>query len=395
MPNILFIETASDQANILHDFRSAAISADLDAHFLFKNKRQLNFYEQNGIDGYVLKSRKQNYKQCKSWRLEKNSRYFGNDIFVHNENEIEQFLDEGNFQYIFCYVGPEALKSQFRIISKKKKIPFYFLDQTIFGNKYIGNLPFSIGVSKADLGNINRSENKFESLLNTPKKNKYTMQDRIRNYLNDGFLRLLESIYSYVLRKILNFFISCMKKGYVYDTQKINILIAPQSFTEAAFGYGSKHDKSPILQLLDFITPNDLSDQFKVSMRLHPLSGDRLKLNDFIKIIRTGVELRKDESLEQAFDTCDAVLTINSNIGFEALKKEKKVIALGHAYYSSLPDVASPIERNIKQPDLDRIKEDFSSDVSSFENSLKRVGLKSQSWDYDAFKEVFTYLIHK
>ena len=55
MPNILFIETASDQANILHDFRSAAISADLDAHFLFKNKRQLNFYEQNVIDGYFLK----------------------------------------------------------------------------------------------------------------------------------------------------------------------------------------------------------------------------------------------------------------------------------------------------------------------------------------------------
>ena len=58
-------------------------------------------------------------------------------------------------------------------------------------------------------------------------------------------------------------------------------------------------------------------------MRLHPLSGDRMKFSDLLKIIESGIELRAEEPIEQAFKTCDAILTINSNIGFEALKKEK------------------------------------------------------------------------
>ena len=127
MPNILFIETASDQVDIIKDFRSAAISANFKTFFLFKNKNQLKLYKKKGIDGSILNTRKINYKKCSSWLLEKNSRYFGNNILVHDENEIEQFLDKGNFKYIFCYVGPEALKSQFRIVSKRKKYPFIFL----------------------------------------------------------------------------------------------------------------------------------------------------------------------------------------------------------------------------------------------------------------------------
>ena len=395
MPNILFIETASDQVDIIKVFRSAAISANFKAFFLFKNKNQLKLYKKNGIDGSILNTRKINYKKCSSWLLEKNSRYFGSNILVHDENEIEQFLDKGNFKYIFCYVGPEALKSQFRIISKRKKIPFYFLDQTIFGNKYIGNLPFSISKPKTVSGKLNKADYKYESLLNSPKKNRYTLQGNVKNYMNDGFSRLLESVYSYLLRIFLKVFINNMKKVYVYEPKKINILIAPQSFTEAAFGYGSKYNKSPISQLLHFIGQNYLRDQFKVSMRLHPQSGDRMKFSDLIKIIKSGVELRAEEPIEQAFKTCDAILTINSNIGFEALKKEKKVIALGNAYYSCLPDVVCPTEERINQSDLDRIKENFSSNISNFENALKTQGLKSNEWNFSAFSEVFKNLTQK
>ena len=213
--------------------------------------------------------------------------------------------------------------------------------------------------------------------------------------MNDGFLRLLESVYSYLLRIFLKVFINNMKKIYVYEPKKINILIAPQSFTEAAFGYGSKYNKSPISQLLYFIGQNDLQDQLKVSMRLHPLSGDRMKFSDLLKINESGIDLRAQEPIEQAIKTCDAKLTINSNIGFEALKKEKKVIALGNAYYSCLPDVVCPTGEHINQSDLDRIKENFSSNISDFEYKLKTQGLKSNDWNFSAFSEVFKNLTQK
>ena len=90
---------------------------------------------------------------------------------------------------------------------------------------------------------------------------------------------------------------------------------------------------------------------------------------DFIKIIRTGVELRKDESLEQAFDTCDAVLTINSNIGFEALKKEKNTINQLNLIYNLKPKGShkkanKKLEKlNLDKPNLSDAENEIIQDI--------------------------------
>ena len=52
------------------------------------------------------------------------------------------------------------------------------------------------------------------------KKNRYTLKGNVKNYMNDGFLRLLESVYSYLLRIFLKVFINNMKKIYVYEPKK-------------------------------------------------------------------------------------------------------------------------------------------------------------------------------
>ncbi|RTE66808.1 hypothetical protein EH243_04160 [Amphritea opalescens] len=82
-------------------------------------------------------------------------------------------------------------------------------------------------------------------------------------------------------------------------------------------------------EFVDWIKKNFDLDKYCFLIRPHPLDVNNYE----------GVGEANNKTNEDALDECDVILTINSTVGFEGLKKGKKVFCLGRSFYTSLEGV--------------------------------------------------------
>lgn len=294
-----------------------------------------------------------------------------------SQSSIKSLMQLGQYDYVIGYVGPESLKYQFRkYIGDGNEKKFMFLDKTVLGKCYASHLPFSADTTwksgrKQDSYVCQNDE--FKSLLTIPENPKKHLRI-IKSYLTAGISRCIEAIYSYVYRFLVKIMIDCIllaQRGKARPTVRRGVkkvLLCPQAHTEAAFCYSGILQPTPISALLDYFKNQREYDGSVAIMRLHPRSYDRCKMSDIIYVLRTRVYLSLRNKLENDFSWCDEVVTVNSNIGFEAIKFGRKVTALGKSYYPS-------VDENVK---IHEVFEELLSDISY-------AGLPVDTWDRNAF----------
>jgi hypothetical protein len=390
MANLLYIEIAFDQAEMLQNFQSAASELGHSVKFLFKNNKMVVFYQKYGLYGVSLENLEYKFKRRnRAWLMEKMSRLIAFDIVLFKYSDIRDLVLGIPDLSVYCFVGPEAIKRQVREICKKYNINFYFLDQTPSGNIYSGEFPFSATRNPFRVEENNAAID-YIDILNRPRKSLISgFLDNIRAYRADGLVRAFEAVYSYFYRLIIKIILKFIQKNINIKEGAINIILAPQAFTEAAYSYGTKGLKSPLAQLIIFSERLKKYCNLNISIRLHPISGDRIRINDIFMLLKAKIPLRKmDESLNSAFQACNLIVTINSNIGYEAILRNIPVICLGTSYYHR-----SPLCYDGSKKSFDITKIYFQNQLSTVDDSFSKKGLidygiDEKNWDKNSLIKI-------
>lgn len=109
---------------------------------------------------------------------------------------------------------------------------------------------------------------------------------------------------------------------------------------------------SSMYNVLEEVLPKLVNTGYKVILKEHPMETEPVSYDAFID--NKNVFLVQKANLDELIEKSEFVVNVNSSVGFQAIKKYKKVLLLGESFYWN-----SPISKSIREIPENKILEEF------------------------------------
>jgi hypothetical protein len=359
---ICYIETAYDQYKLINQLFNACKKLNYDFVLLLSDHNLNDIYKSIGCEIKILDVDKKldTYSSKKAYFLERKTRFIQWKVLKRAESSIKSLINNINANFYLSYVGPESIKYMTKQICENNSSNFYFLDQTQSGYKTICNSPYS--VSGDVINDISSKENPHVPFLNRYNK----LEIKILPALKFSVQRFLEAVLSTITRLIKKYYFKVNFSKSI-NLNSSEVILAPQSNTEAAYTYGTLSIESPLKQLYEWSLKNP-NNSYR--WRLHPISYMRMEFKDFLIMKNSGYKVEKlFIPLKISFSNCKYVVSLNSNILFDSSVFETSSISIGKSYFKLNKKNNTPSK--------------LSTDEILYLN--KKTGLGSKEWDFNTF----------
>jgi len=94
---------------------------------------------------------------------------------------------------------------------------------------------------------------------------------------------------------------------------------------------------SDMYQILDAIVPLIRNTEYNLIIKEHPKENTYTSYSRYRQ--KNKIFVVKNVNLDKLIEHSEAVVTVNSSVGLQAIEKYKKVMVLGSAFYTNAPSV--------------------------------------------------------